>query len=43
MNVILLWVLFFGWGGGGREQTPCIDCCNQMGVVLEPYWSENGC
>ena len=32
MNVILLWAVFFFsegvGGGGGREQTPCIDWCN---------------
>ena len=34
---------FWRWGGGGREQTPCIDWCNPNGcMVLEPFWSENG-
>ena len=31
MNVILLWALFFGGEGGGREQTRCIDWCNPNG------------
>ena len=32
MNVILLWAPF-SWRAGGT----------QMGMVLEPFWSENGC